>query len=114
MLHWVLVKGFKLSYHNNTNNSSNHKKETLYQLLQIPIMVTSVKTPLTRIQFLVFRVWVLQGFLEPWDGVRIKAFFWLLKECTSPVKLTLRVQVPNNHLLSQIVTYITTIRNLST
>ena len=28
--------------------------------------------------------------------------------------LTLRVQVPNNHILSQIVTYITTIRNLST
>ena len=27
---------------------------------------------------------------------------------------TLRVQVPNYHILSQIVTYITTIRNLST
>ena len=36
----------------------------------------------------------------------ILAFFWLA--------LTLRVQVPNNHILSQILTYITTILNPST
>ena len=55
------------------------------------------------------------GFVDRFSGLQDSTFRGVgLSTSVFRVSLALRLQVPNNHILPQIVTYITTIRNPST